>query len=69
MFQFAGIVVYMFLTTEFLIRYYLDKPFHHNENTLYIGKPAMIDSKTKQMIFGVYSSSFCMFIRYFLSQL
>jgi len=52
----------MFLTSEFLIRYHLDKPFPDRENT-YIGKMAVLDSKTKQMIFGVYFSSFCVFIR------
>jgi len=61
-FQFAGIVVYMALTSEFLIRYHLDKPFPDRENT-YIGKMAVLDSKTKQMIFGMYFSSFCIFIR------
>lgn len=65
-FQFSGIVVYMFLTSEFLIRYHLDKPFPDRKNT-YIGKMAVLDSKTKQMMFGVYFSSFCVFIRYFLS--
>ena len=55
----------MLLTTEFLIRFYLDKPFPNRANT-FIGKKAVVDSKMKQMIFGVYLSSLCMFIRYLL---
>ena len=55
----------MILASEFLIRRYLNKPFPHRENT-YIGNLAKVDFKMKQMIFGVYFSSLCMFIRYFL---
>lgn len=53
----------MLLTSEFLIRYYLDKPFANRPNT-FVGKVAVVDSRMKQLIFAVYFSSVCMFIRY-----
>ena len=55
----------MLLTSEFLLRYYLDKPFPHRPNT-FVGKMTAVDSRMKQMIFAVYFSSVCMFIRYLL---
>ncbi|KAF9645570.1 RTA1-domain-containing protein [Thelephora ganbajun] len=61
-FQFASIVVYMVLTSEFLIRSYLDRPFTHRRDT-FIGGFPRVDFETKQMIFGVSFSSLCMFIR------
>lgn len=61
-FQFASIVVYMLLTSEFLIRYYLNKPFRHHEEK-FSKAPSTIDSKTIQMIFAVCFGSLCMFIR------
>lgn len=64
-FQFGAIVIYMTITCEFLIRYYLDRPFPRRRDT-FIGKLLGLDSKTKQMIFGALASSFCMFMRYFL---
>lgn len=62
-FQFAAIVVYMLLTTEFLIRYYLNKPFRHLDTFIGTSSPVGSKSKTNQMIFGVCFSSLCMFIR------
>ncbi|KAF9781599.1 RTA1-domain-containing protein [Thelephora terrestris] len=61
-FQFAAIVVYMALTIEFLVRFYLDKPFHRLNDT-FIKTSSTVDSKTSQMIFGVFFSSFCISIR------
>ena len=63
-FQFVAVVVYMLLTTEFLIRFALKKPFSRREETLNDARIAVLDSKTKQMIFGVGLSSLAMFIRY-----
>lgn len=54
----------MILTSEFLIRCYLNKPFRYCEDTA-TRLSFKIDSKTIQMIFGVCFSSLCMFIRYF----
>ena len=62
-FQFAAVVVYMLLTTEFLIRFALKKPFSRREETLSDARIAVLDSKTKQMILGVGLSSLAMFIR------
>ena len=62
-FQFIGILVYLLLTSEFLIRYALNKPFSR-PGRLFIAVPPPIDFKTSQMIFGVCLSSLCMFTRY-----
>ena len=62
-FQFVAVVVYMLLTIEFLIRFALKKPFSGREDTLNGTRPTVLDSKTKQMIFGVGLSSLAMFIR------
>jgi len=62
-FQFAAIVVYMLLTIEFLTRFALKKPFSGREDTLSGAGPAVLDSRTKQMIIGVGLSSLAMFIR------
>lgn len=64
-FQFVAIIVYIFLTSEFLVRYHFNKPFPHRGDT-FVGTSSALDSKTEQMIFGVYFGSLCMFIRYFL---
>ena len=64
-FQLVAIIAYISLTSEFLVRYYLNKPFSCREDT-FVGTSSALDSKTEQMIFGVYFSSLCMFIRYFL---
>jgi len=61
-FQFVAILVYMLLVAEFLVRYHLDKPFPRREGTL-IGRSPKLDSKTRQMVFGVGFSSLCIFIR------
>jgi hypothetical protein len=58
-----GILVYLLLTMEFLVRYALNKPFRH-PGKLFIAVPPPIDFKTCQMIFGVCLSSLCMFTRY-----
>ena len=63
-FQFIATVVYMFLTTEFLVRFTLKKPFSRREDTLSEdAQVPVLDSKTKQMIFGVGLSSVAMFVR------
>jgi hypothetical protein len=62
-FQFVAVVVYMLLTTEFLIRFALKKPFSRREETLDEARMTVLDSKTKQMILGVGLSSLAMFIR------
>jgi hypothetical protein len=62
-FQFIALVVYMLLTIEFLTRYALKKPFSRREDTLNGPGLSVLDSKTKQMIFGVGLSSLAMFIR------
>ena len=63
-FQFVAVVVYLLLTIEFLVRFALKKPFSgRREDTLNGMPPAALDSKTKQMIFGVLLSSLAMFIR------
>ena len=62
-FQFAAIVVYMLLSTEFLIRFLLRKPFPGREDTLDGVPPSILDSKTRQMIYGVGLSTLAMFIR------
>lgn len=62
-FQFAAVVVYMLLTTEFLVRFALKKPFAGREETLNGARMIVLDSKTKQMIAGVGLSSLAMFIR------
>ena len=63
-FQFVAVVVYMLLTIEFLIRFALKKPFSRREETLDDARHiTVLDSKTKQMIFGVGLSSLAMFIR------
>jgi len=62
-FQFAAIVVYMLLSTEFFIRFLLKKPFPGREDTLNNGTLPVLDSRTKQMIFGVGLSTLAMFIR------
>jgi len=62
-FQFAAMVVYMLLTIEFLVRYTLKKPFARREDTLNGARMVFLDSKTKQMIWGVGLSSLAMFIR------
>lgn len=62
-FQFAAIVVYMLLSTEFLIRFLLKKPFPGREDTLDGVHPFVLDSKTRQMIYGVGLSTLAMFIR------
>ena len=54
----------MLLTIEFLIRFALKKPFSRREETLNDPRIAVLDSKTKQMIFGIGLSSLAMFIRY-----
>lgn len=63
-FQFASVVVYMFLTSEFVIRFLLKKPFHRREDTLNGGRVVVLDSKAKQMLYGVGLSTLAMFIRY-----
>jgi len=62
-FQFAAVVVYMLLSTEFLVRFLLKKPFPGREDTLDGAPPVVLDSKSKQMIYGVGLSTFAMFIR------
>lgn len=65
-FQFAAVVCYMLLTTEFLIRFALNKPFPGREDTLNGARVTVLDSRTKQMIIGAGLSSLAMFIRYAL---
>ena len=62
-FQFVAVVVYMLLTIEILIRFALKKPFSRREETLDDARITVLDSKTKQMTFGVGLSSLAMFIR------
>ena len=65
-FQFVALVVYLVITTEFLVRFALDEPFSRREDTEdTLNGPRLftLDSKTKQMIFGLSLSSLCMFIR------
>jgi len=62
-FQFVAVCVYMILTFEFLIRFTLKKPFSGREDTLNGGHPTVLDSKIKQLVFGVILSSVAMFIR------
>ena len=62
-FQFAAIVVYMLLSTEFFVRFLLKKPFPGREDTLDGAPPAILDSRTKQMVIGVGFSTLAMFIR------
>jgi hypothetical protein len=62
-FQFVALVIYMILSIEFLIHFLLKKPFPGREDTLNGGRPSVLDSKIKQMIFGAGLSSLCMFIR------
>lgn len=62
-FQFAAVVVYMILSTEFFTRFLLKKPFPGREDTLDNGGLPVLDSKTKQMVFGVGLSTLAMFIR------
>lgn len=62
-FQFAAIVVYMLLSTEFFIRFLLKKPFPGREDTLNSAGLAVLDFKTKQMVLGVGLSTLAMFIR------
>lgn len=61
-FQFTSIVVYMILTLEFLIRFYLNKPFYDSKGTLTQNRSS-VDAKTMQMILGICLSSLSMFIR------
>jgi hypothetical protein len=62
-FQFAAVVVYMLLSTEFFVRFLLKKPFPGREDTIYGAPPSVLDSRTKQMIVGVGLSTLAMFIR------
>ena len=63
-FQFVAVVVYMLLTTEFLIRFTLNKPFPRREDTLNGAWLSVLDSKTKQMVLGVGLSSFAVLVRW-----
>ena len=62
-FQFAAVVVYMLLSTEFFIRFLLKKPFPGREDTLNSSGQPVLDSRTKQMVIGVGLSTLAMFIR------
>ena len=62
-FQFVAIVVCMLLTTEFLVRFSLNKPFPCREGTLKGARRFVLDSKTKQMMFGIGLSSLAMLTR------
>lgn len=62
-FQFAAVVAFMILSTEFFIRFLLKKPFPGREDTLNSTGLAVLDSRTKQMVIGVGLSTLAMFIR------
>ncbi|TFY71788.1 hypothetical protein EVG20_g1216 [Dentipellis fragilis] len=63
-FQLAAIIAYVALASEFLTRYWLDRPLHRNDEILGEQKerPHM-SLKMKQMIFGLIMMTVLIFIR------